>query len=374
MSPLEKENRILRHTLHILNGKAERNRDMLHTFQEIELCLLSCNGFDDLLDMILISLKEYFSLDAVNLVIFDPEQTTQDLLKNYQLPPFPGCLKFTESYHSLKQLYPGTHKPHLGVPGQKLKEYAFTARPRIQSSALLPLVRHNIIIGSLHLGSNDPSRYHKDVATDYITHFASIISVCIENCINQETLHRLSIIDMLTKVNNRRSFDQELLKEISRSNRNQAPMSCLFVDLDHFKQINDSYGHQTGDRVLHRTAQTIKRQLRKIDFIARYGGEEFAVLLPACDNTRAQQIAENIRAKVERTQFVSEVGEPIKLTLSIGISTCPPHEHDAANIKEMAKMVVACADKGVYEAKRRGRNCVVYLPEEMKIPFSEKYL
>ena len=163
-----------------------------------------------------------------------------------------------------------------------------------------------MIIGSLHLGSIDPSRYNPNVATDYINHLASIIGVCIENCISQETLRRLSMIDMLTKVHNRRSFNTELNREISRASRSQQPLSCLFIDLDHFKQVNDTHGHPTGDRVLRGSAQTIKDQLRKTDFIARYGGEEFAVLLPGCESQQALQIAETIREAVAKQRFISD--------------------------------------------------------------------
>ncbi|WP_207063100.1 sensor domain-containing diguanylate cyclase [Motiliproteus sp. SC1-56] len=362
MNPLEKENRSLKRTLHVLISKAERNRDVLHTFQEIELRLLSCGNLADLLDMILISLREYFQLDAVNLVLFDPEHAARDLIGEYKPPSGAASLEFTETYAHLRQLYPGKPRTHLGIPSHDTRAFAFPGKPRIMSCALLPLVRQNVIIGSLHLGSNDASRYNKHVATDYINHLSSIVSVCIENCINQETLRRLSIVDMLTKVNNRRAFDQELVREISRSGRNNQPLSCLFVDLDHFKQINDSHGHQTGDRVLSRVAQSIKQKLRQTDFIARYGGEEFAVLLPGCDHDRALAVAESIRQHICGTSFFSEDGVAIPVTLSIGISTCPPQSHDNASLERCARRIVACADKGVYMAKESGRDQVIFVP------------
>ncbi len=362
MNPFEKENRSLKRTLHVLISKAERNQDILRTFQEIELRLLSCNRLADLMDMLLINLKEYFRLDAISLVLFDPEHAARNLMEEYALPSGQQVLRFTEEYQQLKQLYPKPDRPLLISPDDPVREFAFPGHLHISSCALLPLVRQGVIIGSLHLGSNDSQRYNQNIATDYIGHLASVISVCIENCISQETLRRLSIIDMLTKVNNRRSFDQEILRELSRASRNNYPLSCLFVDIDHFKKINDNYGHQTGDRVLAQTAQAIRKQLRKTDFIARYGGEEFAVLLPACDNSRAVQVAEAIRNRVRGISFRSDEDLPFRLTLSIGISTTEPEAKPDTNLVGHAHQLIGCADKAVYQAKSMGRDRVVYMP------------
>jgi len=360
MNPLEQENRSLKRTLHLLISKAERNRDILQTFQEIELRLLSCDSLADLLDMLLVTVREYFRLEAVNLVLFDPEQTARNLVLDYT-PPSPGSLRFSANYALLKQLYPQGDRCWLGAPQGGIREFAFPDTPRVRSCAMLPLVRHGVIIGSLHLGSSDMGRYTPNVATDYISHLALVIGACIENCVSQETLRRLSIIDMLTKVNNRRSFDQELAREIARASRTQSPLSCLFIDLDHFKQINDSHGHQTGDQVLRQCAQQIRAKLRQTDLIARYGGEEFAVLLPGCASARAIEVADELRALIGEHQFVAEDGRRVQVTLSIGVSTCLLQAPSPVRQSQLAKAIVAAADKGVYQAKRLGRNRVEYV-------------
>jgi len=223
-------------------------------------------------------------------------------------------------------------------------------------------VRQNCIIGSLHLGSYDPSRYNPNVAIDYISHLSSIIAVCIENCISQETLLRVSMIDVLTQVHNRRAFNAELSKELSRACRSQHPLSCLFIDLDHFKQINDNYGHPTGDRVLRGSAQTIKEQLRKTDFIARFGGEEFAILLPGCEKPQALQIAANILQAIKRQQFRADDDREFGITLSIGATTCPTQQIVPCGLSDLADLLVASADKGVYQAKAQGRDQVCFSP------------
>lgn len=367
MSLLETENRSLKRTLHVMISKAERNRDILHTFQEIELRLLSCDSLDDLLDMLLITLREYFRLDEIQLILFDPEHTARDLIPNYSPPSPPNCLKFSDNYRQLRQLYSRQPRPRLGSQSDAVTTSAFGSGSRVRSSALLPLVRQNVIIGSLHLGSYDPSRYNPNVAIDYISHLASVIAVCIENCINHETLRWLSMIDVLTKVHNRRSFNSELTKELSRSCRNQQPLSCLFIDLDHFKSINDTYGHQTGDRVLRGSAQTIKDQLRKTDFIARYGGEEFAVLLPSCEREQALQVAENIRLALSRQRFHSSDKEEFSITLSVGVCCCSSQNMEPSRLTDLADLLVASADKGVYQAKAQGRNRVCYSPVDEQL-------
>jgi two-component system cell cycle response regulator len=362
MNPLETENRNLKRTLHVMVSKAERNRDILHTFQEIELRLLSCNSLADLLDMLLITLGEYFRLDEVRLVLFDPEHTARDLVLNYSPPKSPDCLEFTGQYRDLRQLYSQHPRPRIGHHSEAITLSAFGPASRVKSSALLPLVRQNCIIGSLHLGSYDPSRYNPNVAIDYISHLSSIIAVCIENCISQETLLRVSMIDVLTQVHNRRAFNAELSKELSRACRSQHPLSCLFIDLDHFKQINDNYGHPTGDRVLRGSAQTIKEQLRKTDFIARFGGEEFAILLPGCEKPQALQIATNILQAIKRQQFRADDDREFGITLSIGATTCPTQQIVPCGLSDLADLLVASADKGVYQAKAQGRDQVCFSP------------
>ncbi|MEH6825034.1 MAG: sensor domain-containing diguanylate cyclase [Motiliproteus sp.] len=362
MNPFETENRRLKRTLHALANKAEHNRDVLHTFQELEIRLLSCNTLADLLDILLVRLAECVRLDAVRLVLFDPEHTARDLILNYSPPKPSGCLTFTQNYRELRQRYDNQPRPRIGNHNDRITLEAFGPASRIKSSALLPLVRHNCIIGSLHLGSYDPSRYNPNIATDYITHLAAIIAVCIENCISHETLLRVSMIDVLTQVHNRRAFNAELSKELSRACRNQQPLSCLFIDLDHFKRINDTYGHPTGDRVLRGCAQTIKEQLRKTDFIARFGGEEFALLLPGCEQPQALLIAKNILQAIKQQRFRSDDDREFGLTLSIGATTCPIQQIEPSGLADLADLLIAAADKGVYQAKSQGRDQVCLSP------------
>jgi len=356
---LERENRELKRSLRILASKAERNEAIVKSFFEMEIRLLSCTSLSELLDLILIEFREYFRLDAVNLILFDPEQAARSLLEDY-VPPSPAnSLRFVENQRMLQSIYPD-RKLTVGEPDDQVKKAAFPASHYILSCALLPLERHNCLIGSLHLGSRDPNRYSSEMLYDYIKHLASVISICIENCINYENMKRMSIIDMLTKVNNRRSFEIEIQREISRASRSEYPLSCLFLDLDYFKLVNDKYGHITGDRVLRTVGGFLKQQQRKSDVVARYGGEEFAILLPNCNEQQAVQLAENLRNKFNALIFRSDQGEPFRMTTSVGVSTCHPASYKRDTFEKLSYSLISAADKAVYHSKAAGRDQVNY--------------
>jgi diguanylate cyclase (GGDEF)-like protein len=162
-----------------------------------------------------------------------------------------------------------------------------------------------------------------------------------------ETLHRISTMDGLTEVANRRLFDETLALEWRRGARAKMALSLLIVDIDHFKRYNDEHGHQAGDECLRAVARTLQGSVhRAADCVARYGGEEFVVLLPDTESDRAWQIAELIRSRVE--------GLEMDVTVSIGVTTTVP-DRDLAHADEFVKK----ADDALYEAKRRGRNRVV---------------
>lgn len=165
-------------------------------------------------------------------------------------------------------------------------------------------------------------------------------------------LKELSITDGLTKLNNRRYFNEIYNSEFLRAFREKNPLSFLIIDIDHFKQFNDTYGHITGDECLTTVAQAIKSQLqRDNDFIARYGGEEFCILLPNTVAEGAYNVAEGIRKHIEALSFTADKNE-IKITVSIGVATEVPAS------KEEANNLLSKADKALYQSKAQGRNMV----------------
>ncbi|WP_460145071.1 GGDEF domain-containing protein [Pseudomonas sp. S2_A02] len=153
--------------------------------------------------------------------------------------------------------------------------------------------------------------------------------------------------DPLTDTGNRIAMDQTLQREIEMSRRHSQPLSLLMLDIDHFKHINDTYGHSAGDEVLKAVAASIKNQLRNVDMVFRFGGEEFMILLSNTSREAAAMVGERLRFAVQAQDYVAE-GKMIELTVSIGCSTLLPGES--------AESLLRRADSALYVAKREGRN------------------
>ena len=166
-----------------------------------------------------------------------------------------------------------------------------------------------------------------------------------------EEIYRLMTMDALTLTHNRRYFNEALEREYQRSLRYHRSLSLVLFDIDHFKQINDTYGHVAGDSVLRQLALVVKPRLRQQDVLARVGGEEFAVLLPEVEPAGARVAAEKVRRLVESARFVVDDKE-FGCTVSVGIAGFEPQMGSPQNLYD-------AADKNLYEAKRGGRNRVV---------------
>jgi diguanylate cyclase (GGDEF)-like protein len=171
-----------------------------------------------------------------------------------------------------------------------------------------------------------------------------------------EKLQKLAVTDGLTKLYNSRSFYSQLETEVDRFNRYKHPLALLLLDLDHFKEYNDNYGHLEGDKVLVRFSQIIKSCLRANDTAYRYGGEEFTVILPETGAEEAGTVAQRIRAALESERFVPLDGKPVKITISIGVT-----EYQA---KEELSTFIQRADQAMYRSKQKGRNLVSMLYPE----------
>jgi two-component system, cell cycle response regulator len=166
-------------------------------------------------------------------------------------------------------------------------------------------------------------------------------------------VHESALRDRLTGVYNRGAFDDRLHSEFGTSRSRGTPLALLLFDIDHFKRLNDSHGHQAGDAVLRAVAQCVQTTIRAEDVLARYGGEEFAVILKGVSSRSAFVMAERVRVAVE-DQLTTWNGKTIGATVSVGAV----HAQSAKGIESPAAMIAA-ADAALYEAKHQGRNCVV---------------
>jgi diguanylate cyclase len=184
-----------------------------------------------------------------------------------------------------------------------------------------------------------------------------------------DSLCELSSRDPLTGLANRRQFELALASEIDRVARAGEAALVLMIDIDHFKKVNDTYGHGAGDLVLKTVAQALQECIRPMDTLARFGGEEFVMILPNCPPSFGQTVAERVRMKVASQPLLIAPGQRVNVTVSIGGAFAPQW------VRSSAALWVERADKQLYRAKSQGRNCAcLELPTVCQVSAEEKGL
>lgn len=348
----------LKQRLNALLAAARENEITLKKFQTLELELMSSVDLPTLLERLLRNAPERFDCDMVSLQLFDPQFEIQRPLNEVRRALESQVMEivYHDNQYDFVTLYGGLTIPVLGPHDPKRHAHCFRSGVVAPKSvALLPLMHGQQYLGSFNLGSMQTDRFETGSATDFLQHIAAVIALALENACNREQLKHLGLIDPLTGIHNRRYFDQRLPEEVARARRARAPLSCLFIDIDHFKRINDEHGHLIGDEVLRTTVLRIREQLRSIDFLARYGGEEFIVLLYDTPVKQAWEVAERIRLRVSGMPLQLTERANLSLTASIGVSTLKDFPTDQPT-HTLAAQLVQQADTALYEAKNSGRN------------------
>ncbi|HEX4462792.1 MAG TPA: diguanylate cyclase, partial [Polyangia bacterium] len=233
----------------------------------------------------------------------------------------------------------------------------FTKKIRLdgmESLLVLPLMSRDEAVGSFAVAAKRARAFGKD-KREMLTVIASHVAVKLSNAQLYGRMEEMATTDGLTGLVNHRTFQERFSEMLARAERTGGKQALLLTDIDHFKKVNDTYGHPTGDVVLRGVAQVVRDCVRKIDLAARYGGEEFAIVLEGTDAVGARQLAERIRAEVEKQQFPSSKGA-FGCTLSLGIAVYPDDGRDA-------KTLIANSDQALYHAKHNGRNRAVAFPE-----------
>ena len=221
--------------------------------------------------------------------------------------------------------------------------------PRAGEVLAVPVRSMGNVVGVVALYDRIDGRAFDPADEDALRTLAGQASIAVDNVHLHQEAERLSTTDPLTGLWNFRYLSMSLAREIERSTRFDRPLAVLMLDLDHFKPVNDTYGHARGDAVLRELAHRVQEQIREVDTFARYGGEEFVVVLPETSVEGAAQLAERICAAVRREPFRSEGEEPLDITVSIGGAAFPDHGSSAATL-------MRAADKALYIAKGEGRD------------------
>ncbi len=223
----------------------------------------------------------------------------------------------------------------------------------------IPLKIEKEIVGVLNINDGEQDSFEES-SLEFVLDISDFISMSVSNAILYEQTKQLAVTDGLTGISNRPNMEQALQNEFERSMRYGAPLSVVLLDVDHFKGVNDTYGHQKGDEILVAVASLLKKVCRTNDIAARYGGEEFLMILPQSNAQGAFKIAERLREEMMKMNFTGNESN-FSVTTSCGVA-----ELNRDFIKNTDQLV-AIADHALYEAKNSGRNkTIIGHPENKK--------
>jgi diguanylate cyclase (GGDEF)-like protein len=218
----------------------------------------------------------------------------------------------------------------------------------------VPLTVGRRLVGAIEILKTAPKRGFRASDLNLLDMFAQQAAIAIENAQLFASAKRLAQTDSLTGLYNRRHFFELAQREFQRARRYDRPLSALMLDIDHFKRVNDNFGHAIGDQVLIEVAEICNRELRQIDLIGRFGGEEFAILLIETNLQAAQRVAERLRETIEKAIRPSNENLSILITTSVGVAYL---NEDCPNLDTLLDQ----ADKALYVAKQSGRNKVALM-------------
>jgi len=354
----ELENQLLKRRLAALTTEAAKNDSILKRSLKREMDLLEAGSLEQLLRLLVHGLAVSYDLESVTLVLSDLDHGIRHLLISEGAPRkgIQGVF-FVDSLDGMAPQFTAFTNPWLGRYKRVDHEFIFPDIKNLGSVALIPLLRHDRLVGSLNFGSGSRTRFTQLHASDFLHRLGAIASFCLENAINRARLIRTGLTDVLTGWYNRRYLEDRMHGELARAQRNQQPLVCLLLDIDHFKRINDAHGHLAGDSVLREITRLVASRIRSSDVAARFGGDELAVLLPNTDTDEALHLAERIRKTVCHSPIKVQGGLSIEFTLCIGLAGFIP-ERSMPNFELMRERLIEQADTALYRAKSKGRNRV----------------
>jgi diguanylate cyclase (GGDEF)-like protein len=359
VNELSAEVRALQARLTELTDEVSRNDALLRKTQERELELLRAGSLAQLLERLIHGLRTSYQLDAVTLLLHDPNHETRHLLAGdgFLLEEL-SEVQFVDVLATIAPRLGNLERPWLGPFRMADHELLVPKSRQNGSLALIPLRRSGQLDGVLVFSSADRFRFNRELATDFLAHLGVVAAICLENAVNRARLVRSGLTDFLTGFHNRRYLHARLCEELARAQRDHQSIACLMIDVDHFKRINDEYGHLAGDAVLREVAQRIDDEMRLSDTGARFGGDEFAIVLPHGSLADGEKVAGRVLEAVRSEAIVVGGQRSELITLSIGVASACPLSQGTRDFSELAEKLISEADAALYRAKAAGRNRV----------------
>ncbi len=342
-----------------LKQQAKANERIWGGFRSIEISAIGAETFQQLVYKVVHGIREAFpKVSQVTLACLNLDYEIVRILEQCRGSRDSLAHFIMLNDDELSRWFSHAPRPILGACSPAAcKRFFPRARRPVRSMALSPLVASGKLLGCLAQGSEDPRHFTKETGTELLEHLSATIALCIRNTVNVTRLERHGLTDPLTDVPNRRFLERRMGEEIERCRRYGRPLSCVMLDIDYFKKINDRYGHSVGDRVLKGVADTLHDGLRASDILSRYGGEEFVLLLPETNLGHGVKIAQRHHRKLGSLAFDVEKAEQLNITVSAGVAVL---EHVAADYGvDVGHWLLQQSDEALYQAKREGRNRVV---------------
>ena len=325
---------------------------------EISKSIGSTLNYDTLIDTILLNCMG--QMQVFEAAIFLPkieDFENQDLylhtVKGFDLTEKLKSLKIEENDPLIEYLY---HN-HQCILFDKLKENkefqkSYEVLKQLNTEIVVPMRSKNRINGIITLGKRITGEKFSDAKNYFLITIGTLAGQAVDNA----RLYEIATVDKLTRLKMRHVFDTSLLSATINARKTGKSLSLIITDIDHFKNFNDTYGHQLGDKVLSEVAQVLKNSIREKDIACRYGGEEFTVIFIDTEKHTVNEIAERIRKNVEEHKVMSNSG-PLNVTISIGIAHYDP------TIDKTPRELIERADQALYYAKEHGRNRTVQYEE-----------
>lgn len=335
-----------------LSKLLERRNEELASMIEIGKALTSSLDIHAILETIMKQVERLIKPKAWSLLLVESESgdlifeiavsSVSEQLKGVRLERGKGIAGWV-AQHGQSLLIPDVSKDErfAGSFDQKL---LFTTR----SIVCVPMKIKDQVIGVIELINSFEELDFDESDIMLISAIADFAAIALENARNYKRINELVITDDLTGLFNSRQFGQLIENEVKHASRYEEQFSLVFLDLDHFKAINDTYGHLVGSRMLGEFGRLVGKHIRVSDLAARYGGDEFAIILPHTGKEQAIKMAGNLLGAMRETQFISDDNTPIKLTASFGVATFPLDADSRAGL-------IKAADSAMYDAKAGGR-------------------
>ncbi|MEK6692613.1 MAG: diguanylate cyclase [Nitrospirota bacterium] len=340
-----------------LYDEIKKDRKDLTALLDVTRAVSSTLDSKEILYIIVKKISEVINVARCSIVRIDPNSSYGLVVASHEDPAITDLKINLKKYPEIKKALQ-TKDTVLITDVWKdpimMKVRKYLEKIRFDSIMIIPIIYREELIGTLMLRTSRTGSTFTEKEIRLCQVIANVAAGSLYNAhlyemLQEEktNLQKLAITDFLTGVYNHRYFSHRLGEELERVTRYKYPMSLIMVDIDHFKVINDTYGHTKGDMVLKEFAKALKRNIRKTDILARYGGEEFVILLPQTDRDGAIIEAERIRKTLKDHDYTIK---GLKITISLGIATYPHKKIKTSND------LIGAADTAMYMAKEKGRN------------------